>query len=88
MVNDKLKIMKRKFDRRGGLQSALKIACPVGADFTSALTTPTGLNVYKNMTQQPGTTPSGSNIYTTSFYKYATTKWSNNNQENHKNKLN
>ena len=31
----------------------------VGADFTSALTTPTGLNVYKNMTQQTGYDPVG-----------------------------
>ena len=66
--------------------STLTIACPVGADFTSALTTPTGLNVYKKMTQQSCTTPSGSNIPATYSYKYATTTWSNNNRGNHKNK--
>ena len=48
------------------------IACPVGADFTSALTTPTGLNVYKNKNQQSGTTPLGSNIFTAFIYKYMT----------------
>ena len=46
--------------------------CIVGADFTSALTTPTGLNVYKNKNQQSGTTPSGSNIFTAFIYKYMT----------------
>ena len=58
------------------------IAYPVGADFTSALTTPTGLNVYKNMTQQSGTTPTGSNIPATFFYKYMTPLRSCNNHDN------
>ena len=54
----------------------------VGADFTSALTTPTGLNVYKNMTQQSGTTPSGSNVPAAYSYKYATPLGSCNNHGN------
>ena len=58
------------------------IACPVGADFTSALTTPTGLNVYKNMAQISGTTPSGSNVPVAYFYKYMTPLGSCNNRDN------